>query len=70
MPWVGVHILHLSSASNFAETPNGSGDQLYDYLLLLCFFTLAVVLSAVWSALDRNARTTNSFINGCDCLCA
>lgn len=56
VPWVGVHILHLAGTSNFAETPNGSGDQLYDYILLLCFFTLAIVLSAVWSVLDRKRK--------------
>src|SRR5689334_17134215 len=34
VPWVGTHILHLTG--DFTEVANGSGDQLYDYVLLFC----------------------------------
>src|SRR5580658_1245551 len=34
VPWVGMHVLHLKDS--FAVTYNGSGDQLYDYVLWLC----------------------------------
>jgi uncharacterized membrane protein YphA (DoxX/SURF4 family) len=51
VPWVGENILHLKG--DFREIPNGSGDELYDYVLVLCVFVLAVVVTAVWSWLDR-----------------
>ena len=51
VPWVGANILHL--AGDFREVANGSGDELYDYVLLFCIAVVAVVATAVWSALDR-----------------
>ncbi len=51
VPWVGTHVLHLTG--NFNEVANGSGDQLYDYVLLFCIAVTAVVATAVWSVLDR-----------------
>lgn len=52
VPWVGVNILHLSS-SQLAEAPNGSGDELYDYVLILCLLVTAVLITAIWSWWDR-----------------
>ena len=51
VPWVGANVLHLTG--DFREVANGSGDQLYDYVLLFCITVVAVVATAVWSALDR-----------------
>jgi hypothetical protein len=51
VPWVGVHILHLSG--DFREVANGSGDQLYDYVLIFCILVTAAVATAIWSVLDR-----------------
>jgi uncharacterized membrane protein YphA (DoxX/SURF4 family) len=51
VPWVGEHILHLRG--DMTEVANGSGDQLYDYILLLCLVVVAAVATAVWSWLDR-----------------
>jgi uncharacterized membrane protein YphA (DoxX/SURF4 family) len=51
VPWVGANVLHLQG--NFAEVANGSGDELYDYILILCIFILAAVVTVVWSVLDR-----------------
>ncbi len=51
VPWVGMNILHLKG--NLAEIPNGSGDELYDYVLLLCLIVFAAIITAVWSLLDR-----------------
>jgi uncharacterized membrane protein YphA (DoxX/SURF4 family) len=51
VPWVGANVLHLKG--NFAEVANGSGDQLYDYVLLFCIAVTAVVATAIWSVLDR-----------------
>ena len=51
VPWVGQNLLHLQG--DMTEVANGSGDQLYDYILLLCLFVLAMVATAIWSWLDR-----------------
>lgn len=51
VPWVGANLLHLQG--NFAEVPNGSGDELYDYVLILCIFLLAAIIAVIWSVLDR-----------------
>ncbi len=51
VPWVGVNILHLTG--DFTEVANGSGDQLYDYVLLFCIAVTGLVATAVWSLLDR-----------------
>jgi uncharacterized membrane protein YphA (DoxX/SURF4 family) len=51
VPWVGENILHLQG--DMTEVANGSGDQLYDYILLLCIFVVALVATAVWSWIDR-----------------
>ncbi len=51
VPWVGENILHLKG--DFREIPNGSGDELYDYILVLCIIVLAAVATVVWSWLDR-----------------
>jgi uncharacterized membrane protein YphA (DoxX/SURF4 family) len=58
VPWVGAHVLRLNG--NFAEVPNGSGDQLYDYALIFCMVVAAIGITAVWSALDRKRRNYES----------
>ncbi len=54
VPWVGTHILKL--AGDFTEVANGSGDELYDYVLVFCIGVAAVVIAAVWSVLDRKRK--------------
>lgn len=51
VPWVGANVLHLQGS--LAEVGNGSGDELYDYILILCIFVLAAVVTVIWSVLDR-----------------
>jgi len=51
VPWAGANVLHLHGS--FAEVANGSGDELYDYVLILCIAVLAAVVTVVWSLLDR-----------------
>ncbi len=51
VPWVGANVLGLKG--NFNEVANGSGDQLYDYVLLFCIAVTAMVAAAIWSWLDR-----------------
>lgn len=50
VPWVGVNILHLSG--DFTEVANGSGDQLYDYVLIFCIVVTAAIAALVWSWFD------------------
>lgn len=61
--WVGTSILHLSGSVK--EVPNGSGDELYDYVLWLCIAVLAALITVVWSVLDRkrtNYRQLNEWL--------
>lgn len=51
VPWVGENLLHLQG--DMREVANGSGDQLYDYLLLLCLVVVAAIATAIWSWVDR-----------------
>ena len=54
VPWVGENLLHLHG--DMTEVANGSGDQLYDYILLLCLFVVAIVATAIWSWIDRKQK--------------
>ena len=51
VPWVGENLLHLRG--DMTEVANGSGDQLYEYVLLLCLFVLAIIATVIWSWIDR-----------------
>jgi uncharacterized membrane protein YphA (DoxX/SURF4 family) len=51
VPWVGQNLLHLQG--DMTEVANGSGDQLYDYILLLCLVVVAAIATAIWSWVDR-----------------
>jgi hypothetical protein len=55
VPWVGTSVLGLKGS--LREIPNGSGDQLYDYVLILCIFVTALFVTAVWSVLDRKRKS-------------
>jgi uncharacterized membrane protein YphA (DoxX/SURF4 family) len=55
VPWVGTNLLNLHG--DMTEVANGSGDQLYDYILLLCLFVVAMVATAIWSWID--SKRTN-----------
>jgi uncharacterized membrane protein YphA (DoxX/SURF4 family) len=54
VPWVGTHVLHLTG--DLTEVANGSGDQLYDYVLWFCIAVVAALATVIWSALDRKRR--------------
>jgi len=51
VPWVGAHVLGITG--DFSEVPNGSGDQLYDYVLVFCLIATALLITAIWSWADR-----------------
>ncbi len=57
VPWVGANLLSLHG--DMTEVANGSGDQLYDYILLLCLVVVAAIATAIWSWVDRK-RTNYS----------
>ncbi len=62
VPWVGTNILHLN-ANALSEVANGSGDELYDYVLILCLLVTAGLITAIWSWLDRK-RTNYQTLYG------
>jgi uncharacterized membrane protein YphA (DoxX/SURF4 family) len=56
VPWVGKHILNLNR--EISGVPNGSGDTTYAYIQNLCLLALAIVATALWSALSRRREHT------------
>ncbi|MCG3127111.1 MAG: hypothetical protein CHACPFDD_01969 [Phycisphaerae bacterium] len=54
VPWVGKHILQLPT--DITIFTNGSGDTTFDYVKVLCFAVLALVVAALWSLIDRRRR--------------
>lgn len=57
IPWVGKNILHLAQPVVVEQT--GSGDTMYDYLLMLLMVTTAAFGMVVWTALDRKTKNYN-----------
>ncbi|NVJ05489.1 DoxX family membrane protein [Myxococcus sp. AM001] len=51
VPWVGKHVLRLST--DITVMPNGSGDTTFNYVQVLLFFVVAAEVTGVWSAVDR-----------------
>jgi uncharacterized membrane protein YphA (DoxX/SURF4 family) len=60
VPWVGSNILGIQDS--FVQIANGSGDQVYDYVLILCIFVVALFAAIVWTVLDRK-RTNYEQLN-------
>jgi len=55
--WVGKHVLRVHREIPTAFT--GSGDRTFDYVLLFCVFVLAVLVTLIWSILDRRSNEYN-----------
>ncbi len=53
VPWVAIHVFHLSGPVTVYPPINGSGDTTLDYVQVFCFVVLAAVVTLVWSILDR-----------------
>ena len=49
--WLASHVLRISHPIITTET--GSGDKIYDWIVLFCIFSLALLGTVVWSLLDR-----------------
>jgi hypothetical protein len=52
--WLASHLFRVGHPIITTET--GSGDRIYDWIVLFCIFSLALVGTIVWSLLDRNRR--------------
>jgi len=52
IPWIGKNILQLSY--EITVFTNGSGDTTYDYVIIFTIFSIALISTLAWSALDRN----------------
>ena len=50
--WLASHVFRIGQPILTVET--GSGDRYYDWIILFCIFTLAILGTAIWSALDRS----------------
>lgn len=57
MPWIGKNILHLAQPVVVEQT--GSGDTMYDYLLMLFMVVTSVAGMLVWTAIDRKTKNYN-----------
>jgi uncharacterized membrane protein YphA (DoxX/SURF4 family) len=49
--WTAVHVLHTHKTLVF--TGSGSGDKTTDWILILLIAAVAIIATAIWSALDR-----------------
>ena len=65
VPWVAVHVFHLSGPATVYPAVNGSGDSTLDYVQHFCYLAIAAAAAAVWSLLDRrrpNYRALDSWM--------
>ncbi|RZL50580.1 MAG: hypothetical protein EOP00_03695 [Pedobacter sp.] len=51
VPWFGEHILRLDYP--ITVRPNGSGDTTYNYVLQLLWIIFSVLITTIWTFLDR-----------------
>ncbi|TKC10838.1 hypothetical protein FA048_11760 [Pedobacter polaris] len=59
VPWFGEHILHLSYP--ITVKPNGSGDTTYNYVLQLLWIIFALLITTIWTILDRRRPSYHQF---------
>ena len=58
--WVAEHILDLGVLTIF---PGGSGDTTYNYAEIFTFFILAIIVTIIWSFLDRKRNNYKAFLH-------
>ena len=56
VPWVGQHVLHLSTP--IAYFISGSGDKTSDWVLLFCHLVISIVATVVWTIFGRRKEYT------------
>jgi hypothetical protein len=49
--WTALHIFRVAQPPSYADT--GSGDRIYDWVLVFCLLVFATIATAIWSVLDR-----------------
>jgi uncharacterized membrane protein YphA (DoxX/SURF4 family) len=49
--WTALHIFHTAAPPSYADT--GSGDRIFDWVLIFCILVAAALAAAIWSILDR-----------------
>src|SRR5437762_2512291 len=57
-PWVAVKVFHLSGPVTHYH-PTGSGDTTLDYIRVLCYALLAMLVAVIWSILERSERRSH-----------
>jgi hypothetical protein len=60
IPWIGKHIMHL--AKPITEFTGGSGDTTYDWVTVLFFTALTIVVTIIWTITDRKTRNYNKLL--------
>lgn len=60
--WIGTSIFKIDY--DFSSNGKGSGDTTYAYLLLFLFFWLSVLISIIWSFLDKKRKSYNQLQYG------
>ncbi len=65
VPWVAIHLFHLSGPAVVYPKVNGSGDSTLDYVQHFCYLAIAALAAMVWSVVDRkrpNYRTFHAWL--------
>ena len=52
VPWVAIHVFHLSGPVTVYPAVNGSGDTTLDYVENFCLLVVAAAAALVWSLVD------------------
>ncbi|HLK22176.1 MAG TPA: hypothetical protein VKT81_24685 [Bryobacteraceae bacterium] len=56
VPWVAIHVFHLSGPVTVYPAVNGSGDTTLDYIENLLLLVTALLATIAWSAIDYKRR--------------
>jgi len=65
IPWVAIHVFHLSGSVTVYPDGNGSGDTTLDYIENLCLLVVAAAATVLWSLLDfrrKDYRRLNAYL--------
>lgn len=65
VPWVGKNILQIEGVVQ--NTPTGSGDRLFDYILTGTFLVLAFLIGIIWTGFARK-RANYEYLHQCLCV--
>lgn len=52
--WTATHILRIATPVSYADT--GSGDKLFDWVLVFCLLVISVIATAVWSFVGQKRQ--------------